>query len=99
MKKLFIFSFLFTLSTTLFSQNQKSGSDYFFYENKGQIVDQKGKENSAVQYLFHSNGLNVQLKNGGFSYDVYEVKKTLIKKNKHHKNSISNREKTLLIMI
>src|SRR5690606_10700941 len=30
-------------------------------------------------YLFTSNGLNVQIKNQGFSYDVYEVEKTLKK--------------------
>ena len=93
MKKLLLFISLLFISSLLFGQKIENSSSAFFYENKGQIIDQKGKENSAVQYLFHSNGLNVQLKNEGFSYDVYEVKKSLNKKNKHHKNSISNREK------
>lgn len=80
MKKLFLFYFFFTLTSTLFSQNLKSDADQSFYENKGQMVDQKGKPNPDVKYLFQSNGLNVQIKNKGFSYDVYEVKKTLKKK-------------------
>lgn len=62
----------------LFSQSKISkNNDYYFYENKGQIVDQDGKENAGVKYLFHSAGLNVQLRSNGFSYDVYETKKTV----------------------
>jgi gliding motility-associated-like protein len=62
----------------LFGQNKiPKNNDYYFYENKGQIIDQDGKENPNVKYLFLSNGLNVQLRSNGFSYDVYETKKTL----------------------
>lgn len=61
----------------LFGQkNFQKNNECYFYENKGQIVDQDGKPNDKVKFLFHSNGLNVQLRKGGFSYDVYEVKKT-----------------------
>jgi len=61
----------------LFSQKKISeNNSYYFYENKGQITDQDGKVNQGVRYLFHSNGLNVQLRTGGFSYDIYEIKKT-----------------------
>ncbi len=95
MKKLFLFYFFFTLTSTLFSQNPKSDADHFFYENKGQMVDQKGKANSDVKYLFQSNGLNVQLKNKGFAYDVYEVKKTLKKKKKVKNDYISPKNKNL----
>jgi len=66
----------FIITIQLFSQNKNQTIG--FKENKGQIVDQKGKPNSAVKYLLNSNGLNVQLKKNGFSYDVYEVKKTPI---------------------
>jgi gliding motility-associated-like protein len=57
----------------LFSQvtSQPNG----FIENKGQVVDQKGRPNSKVKYLLNTNGLNVQLKAGGFSYDIYEMEK------------------------
>ena len=46
-----------------------------FIENKGQIVDQKGKQNKQINYLLNTPGLNVQLRKNGFSYDVYETKK------------------------
>jgi len=67
---------LLVISIQLFSQNKNQSIG--FKENKGQIIDQKGKSNSAVKYLLNSNGLNVQLKKNGFSYDIYEVKKTPI---------------------
>lgn len=54
---------------------QKQGSSVGFTENKGQIIDQKGKPNKAVNYLLNTSGLNVQLRKNGFSYDVYETKK------------------------
>jgi gliding motility-associated-like protein len=71
-KTLLLIILIFT--TQLFSQNKNQSVG--FKENKGQIIDQKGKSNEAVKYLLNSNGLNVQLKKNGFSYDVYEVKKT-----------------------
>jgi len=74
-KILFLFSVINCV--LVFSQNKFSkNNEYSFYENKGQIVDQNGKENSNVKYLFHSAGLNVQLRSSGFSYDIYETKKT-----------------------
>jgi gliding motility-associated-like protein len=69
--KLFLILFLFYFS--LFAQN-KNGS-VGFIENKGQIIDQKGKPNPAVKYLLNTSGLNVQIKKTGFAYDVYEIKK------------------------
>ena len=40
-----------------------------FVENKGQIKDQDGKTNHTVKYLLNMQGLNVQLRATGFSYD------------------------------
>ncbi|URC12725.1 T9SS type B sorting domain-containing protein [Flavobacterium sp. B183] len=71
-QRLLLYFFLFTFQ--LFSQN--TNQSIGFKENKGQIIDQKGKPNTEVKYLLNSTGLNVQLKKNGFSYDVYEVKKT-----------------------
>lgn len=71
--KLLIFSTLLFFS--IFSFGQKETKSVGFIENKGQIVDQKGKANASVLYLLNSQGLNVQLRKGGFSYDVYEVTK------------------------
>jgi hypothetical protein len=42
-----------------------------FIENKGQVIDQDRKPNPAVLYLLNGNGLNVQLKKTGFSYDIF----------------------------
>ncbi|WP_312075815.1 T9SS type B sorting domain-containing protein [Chryseobacterium sp.] len=68
------YSFLFVFFTLVFSAQEKINDKNFtfFYENKGQIVDQNRKQNSDVQFLFVSAGLNVQLRKTGFSYDFYE---------------------------
>lgn len=93
MKK-FYFLFLFLSFAFYFSQNKiKKDLPYNFYENKGQIIDQNGKENSAVKYLFNSGGLNVQIKKDGFSYDVYEVKKTKNKQFEKNKNLLLPKDK------
>jgi gliding motility-associated-like protein len=75
MKQILLF-LVFIITTPLFSQNKNQSIG--FKENRGQIIDQKGKPNTAVKYLLNSNGLNVQLKKNGFSYDLYKVKKTPI---------------------
>src|SRR6218665_3646532 len=61
---------------------QKKNRNYSLYENKGQIVDQNGKENPDVRYILNSPGLNVQIKENGFSYDVYETERKELKKQK-----------------
>lgn len=71
---------LIAVITTLPAFGQKQNNSIGFSENKGQIVNQKGKTNPSVLYLLNSNGLNVQLKKNSFSYDIYESKKHLIKK-------------------
>lgn len=78
MKRIFTIVFL-SITTFILAQN-KYQNQYFFYENKGQIIDQKAKPNPEVKYLFNSVGLNVQIKKTGFSYDVYEVEKKASKK-------------------
>ncbi len=64
---------LLTFSLSLFAQEKNKFIG--FAENKGQIIDQKGNPNPNVKFLLNSRGLNVQLRNNGFSYDVYETKK------------------------
>ncbi|HCQ13442.1 T9SS type B sorting domain-containing protein [Flavobacterium sp.] len=86
MRKLYFFIIL-TFSINLLAQ--KNSSSIGFIENKGQIVDQKGRKNSSVKYLLNTNGLNVQLKQNGFSYDVYETEKHPKKNNKVENYSLS----------
>lgn len=93
MKKPLLLAFFFSISALLFSQNIQTSSNAFFYENKGQIIDQEGKENPHVKYLFQSNGLNVQIKKEGFSYDIYEVKKSLKKDSKKNKQYLFEQDK------
>lgn len=83
MKKILL-SFLLLFSIVSFTQNLNSSLG--FIENKGQIIDQNGKTNNTVKYLLNTNGLNVQLRQNGFSYDVFEIKKNAIRK-KSNKNS------------
>ncbi|MDQ1803883.1 hypothetical protein RAH57_07760 [Chryseobacterium sp. CKR4-1] len=76
MRKILFLLSVFTYGLTFSQTKAIQDNQYFFYENKGQIVDQDGKENTDVKYLYNSAGLNVQLRSNGFSYDVYETKKT-----------------------
>ncbi|MCZ8197217.1 MAG: T9SS type B sorting domain-containing protein [Flavobacterium sp.] len=73
-----ILSYILLFSITLFSQNKNSSIG--FIENKGQIIDQNGKPNKKVKYLLNTNGLNVQIRENGFSYDIYETKKHKLSK-------------------
>lgn len=83
---LLFFSLFFSLT---FSQVKNNSIG--FIENKGQIIDQKSKPNAAVKYLLNTNGLNVQLREKGFSYDVYETEKIpLSKKDKEFHSSNPN---------
>jgi gliding motility-associated-like protein len=70
-KTKFVVVFLLLLSNLIFGQNNHN----LFTENKGQIIDQNGKPNHKVKFLLNTNGLNVQLREKGFSYDVYETKR------------------------
>ncbi|SFI05900.1 DUF7948 domain-containing protein [Halpernia frigidisoli] len=76
-----------------FAQKAKQNFEYSFYENKGQIIDQSGKQNKEVKFLYISNGLNVQIKKTGFSYDVYESERKEISPTKKSLVSISRKQK------
>lgn len=80
------FYYLFLLLFVVNSFSQNNNSSIGFIENKGQIIDQKGRKNNLVKYLLNTNGLNVQLRKNGFSYDIYEIKKSPLSK-KHIKKS------------
>ena len=78
-----LLAFIAFVSFQLFAQNKNQTIG--FTENKGQIIDQKGKPNPAVKFLLNSSGLNVQLRKNGFSYDVYETKKHPLTENQKKK--------------
>ena len=77
----FLLYFFILISVLCFGQ--KNQRTIGFIENKGQIIDQKGKENKNVKFLLNTPGLNVQLKKNAFSYDIYEtIKNPLTEKDK-----------------
>lgn len=86
-----IFLYLFILLTTFSFAQKNTTKSIGFIENKGQIVNQKGKENKSVHYLLNTPGLNVQLRKNGFSYDVYQTKNIPLKE----KNSSQNNYKPI----
>jgi len=53
----------------------KNFNEKGFTENRGQIVDQNAKPNPAVMYLLNGNGLNIQVKQSGFSYDIFTIER------------------------
>ncbi|HOY32380.1 MAG TPA: T9SS type A sorting domain-containing protein [Bacteroidales bacterium] len=79
-------SFIFFLGVSAQNKNYiekytAQKPQYGFIENKGQIHDQNYKANPDVKYLLClGNGMKVQLKANGFSYDTYktEVKEKII---------------------
>ncbi|MGA3014353.1 MAG: hypothetical protein ABSD71_10000, partial [Bacteroidales bacterium] len=58
-------------SSKALNPNGKRIQNNGFIENKGQIIDQKNNPNPSVIYLLNTPGMNVQLRKGGFSYDLY----------------------------
>jgi hypothetical protein len=73
------------------SPKELSRPNQGFIENKGQIIDQNHKPNPAVLYLLNMPGMNVQLRRGGFSYDIYRIsnidKHTQNNELNHHGNT------------
>ena len=82
----FILIMLIGISSIAQNKNNSIG----FKENKGQITDQNGKPNNAVKFLLNTNGLNVQLRQNGFSYDIYETKKIPAKQRIDENNTFSS---------
>ena len=88
--------FLLLLSFVAFAQKQTQSLG--FIENKGQILNQKNKKNNAVKYLLNTNGLNVQLRQNGFSYDIYETKKHPLTKKEKLQQSSFRKEDTFCLL-
>jgi len=88
MKNVNILSFLLLTFINVFAQNKSDIGKYIsqipeygFMENKGQIHDQNNKTNPEVKFLLClSNGMNVQLRSHGFSYDTYRTEKKVREK-------------------
>lgn len=70
-----LISFTLGVNAAQVNGNKMSESRAGFVENKGQIHDQLNHPNPSVLYLLNTSGLNVQIKQTGFSYDTYIIDK------------------------
>jgi electron transfer flavoprotein alpha subunit len=52
-----------------------------FIENKGQIIDQNNELNPNCLFLYNGNGLKIQLRKDGFSYEVFNTETFAIEEN------------------
>lgn len=69
-----VLGYLFFFLSVLVSWGQNDPFNQGFIENKGQITDQSGRYNDQVLFLYAANnGMNVQLRKTGFSYDTYHA--------------------------
>ncbi|TAE80628.1 MAG: hypothetical protein EAY81_10345, partial [Bacteroidetes bacterium] len=73
---LVFFILIAIFSTSASNISKPISAQYGFIENKGQIIDQNNKPNPQVLYLYNGNGLHVQLRQDGFSYEVMNMVKT-----------------------
>ncbi len=74
--KMYIFMMCLILNSFAENPSNFNRPPQGFIENKGQITDQYRNPNSEVLYLYNSQGLNVQLKPYGFSYEVVKIERT-----------------------
>ncbi len=68
-----LFAVANSTSTAQHTLPTASGATSLYIENKGQIGDQHGKPNHDVRFVILRSGLNIQLRQNGFSYDSYTV--------------------------
>jgi hypothetical protein len=74
MKHFYALPGLLFLYFTAWSQTSAHFSESLaFTENRGQITDQYGNPNPQVHHLLHMDGLNVQVRRDGFSYDLFHT--------------------------
>ncbi|MEO6166133.1 MAG: SBBP repeat-containing protein [Chitinophagales bacterium] len=73
---LLLFVFLFLKMVAQPSWKATPRCQTAFVENKGQVTDQHGKRNSDVLFIYANGIFNLQLKQDGFSYELFEVSNT-----------------------
>ncbi len=60
------------MSFNAFANENKKVSNAFI-ENKGQILDQNNMPNNDVLFLYNANGIKVQLRKTGYSYELVNL--------------------------
>lgn len=79
MKKLFVSLVVLPLSFTQYATAQPGAREFTsnairtgFVENKGQVTDQFSRPNQSVRFIYAADNFNLQLKNDGFSYELFQ---------------------------
>lgn len=76
MKNIFLYSFLVFIVSEVSAQQLADASDCgpkVFIENHGQVIDQYGKPNPNVLFLYHNGLFHLQLKKNGFCYEMFTI--------------------------
>lgn len=73
----FAFCFFHVIGSAQQIQPNNAFNQSGFIENKGQLRDQNNNPNPAVKFVLPlQQGMNIQLRTNGFSYDTYIVEET-----------------------
>ncbi len=73
-KRNYCVAFFVLLPALVFSLHpQKSFVPDGFLENRGQIVDQYNRSNEDLLFLYTGNGIKVQLRKTGYSYELFSL--------------------------
>ncbi len=67
-----------------------------FVENKGQIINQNNQPNMDVNFLWNGQGMNIQLRKTGFSYDVWKNVENPVQASENNNLTNDNAAKHLL---
>lgn len=73
MKAIHLVLSILCISSACFA-GEKIYSTQGFVRNEGQIRNQYNEVNNDARYIFNQNGMNIILRNNGFSYDCYNTK-------------------------
>lgn len=68
-----IFALAISLSTSSAALGQRADAPLGFMPNRGQFLDQRGKHNQDVAYLYQGGALRVQLRTTGFSFELIKA--------------------------
>jgi len=63
--------FRFIILVIIFLASDVKGQSLGFLPNKGQVYDQDGKANKSVKFLYRDGPLQFQLRDKGFSYEIF----------------------------
>jgi len=76
---------------------QQKNNSIGFTENKGQILDQNYRENNNVLFLYSGEGVKIQLRKNGYSYEIFSSQNSPLTKTKKFQNSTEDFQKASIV--